>query len=194
MSSLLGTKLYIPRWRPGSVPRARLIRRLQQGTERRLTLLSAPAGSGKTTLLAEWLAAAPAGERTAAWVSLDQTDNDPAMFWGYVIAALQTVRPGVGENTRALLSLPQAPPMTSVVTSLINEINTIEDDVVLILDDFHVIDAQPIHNAVAFLLDHLPPQMHLVIAGRADPPLPLARLRGRGELAELRATDLRFTT
>ena len=190
---LLETKLYIPQWRPGLVSRLRLIERMHQGIERKLTLVSAPAGFGKTTLLAEWLAAAPAGERTAAWVSLDQSDNDPALFWAYFITALQKIQSGVGKRALSLLHSPQPPPIESVLTTLINEINAIEDDFPLILDDFHVIDAQPVHSGIAFLLDHLPPQMHLVIASRSDPLLPLSRLRGRGESTELRAADLRFT-
>ncbi|MCH8911722.1 MAG: helix-turn-helix transcriptional regulator [Chloroflexi bacterium] len=190
---LLETKFYIPRWRPGLVSRPRLIERLDQGTERKLTLVSAPAGFGKTTLLAEWLAATEASERSAAWVSLDQSDNDPALFWAYFIAALQKVQSGVGEGARALLHAPQPPPIESVLTTLINEINAIEGDFKLVLDDYHLIDAQPVHDGVAFLLDHLPPRMHMVIASRADPPLPLSHLRGRGELTELRASDLSFT-
>ena len=190
---LLETKLYVPKWRPGLVSRPRLVERLEQGADRKLTLVSAPAGSGKTTLLAEWLAATPAGERLAAWVSLDQSDNDPMLFWAYFITALQTVRSGVGGNALSLLHSPQPPPVESVLTTLINEINTIQRDFALILDDYHVVDAQPIHNAITFLLDHLPPRMHLVIASRSDPPLPLARLRARGEVTELRAADLRFT-
>jgi LuxR family maltose regulon positive regulatory protein len=190
---LLETKLYIPKWRPGLVSRPRLIERLHQGIERKLTLVSAPAGFGKTTLLAEWVAAAPASERPVAWVSLDQGDNAPAFFWAYFITALQKVQSGVGERALSLLHLPQPPPIESVLATLINEINAIEDDFALILDDYHVVDAQPVHSAIAFLLDHLPPQMHLIIASRADPPLPLARLRGRGELTELRVADLRFT-
>jgi LuxR family maltose regulon positive regulatory protein len=190
---LLATKLYIPRWRPGFVARPRLIERLDRGTERKLTLVAAPAGFGKTTLLAEWLAATPARERAAAWVSLDHSDNDPTLFWVYVIAALQTTRPGVGANARSLLHAPQPPPIEAVVTTLINDITAVEDDVVLILDDLHVIDAPLVHDGIAFLLDHLPLRMHLVIASRSDPPLPLARLRGRGESTELRAADLRFT-
>ena len=190
---LLETKLYIPRWRTGLVSRPRLLERLDQAIERKLTLVSAPAGFGKTTLLAEWLAATPSNERTAGWVSLDRSDNDPAFFWAYFITALQKIQPGVGERARSLLHSPQPPPIESVLTTLINEINAIEEDFALILDDFHVIDALPAHDGIAFLLDHLPPHMHLVIASRADPLLPLARLRARGEATELRAADLRFT-
>ena len=190
---LLETKLYIPKWRAGLVPRPRLIERLDPGTETRLTLVSAPAGFGKTTLLAEWLAAAPAGERPAAWVSLDPSDNDPAFFWAYVITALRTVEAGVGESALSLLQSPQPPPVESLLGTLLNEISAISHGFVLVLDDYHLIDAQPIHQGIAFLLDHLPRQMQLIIASRADPPLPLARLRGRRELTELRASDLRFT-
>ncbi len=136
-------------------PRARLIERLDQGTERKLTLVSAPAGFGKSTVLAEWLAATPATERPAAWVSLDQSDNDPALFWAYFITALQTVHSGLGESALSLLHLPQPPPIEPVLTTLINELNAIQDDFALILDDYHVIDAQPVHGGVAFLLDHL---------------------------------------
>ncbi len=190
---LLKTKLYIPKWRAGLVSRPRLIERMHQASARKLTLVSAPAGFGKTTLLAEWLAANSANEQAAGWVSLDQSDNDPAFFWAYFITALQKVRSEVGERALALLQSPQPPPIESILTTLINEINTVEHRFVLILDDYHVIDAQSIHSAIAFLLDHLPPQMHLIIASRSDPPLPLARLRVRGESIELRAADLRFT-
>ena len=196
---LLETKLYVPKWRPSLVSRPRLVERLDQGIERRLTLVSAPAGFGKTTMLAEWLASAPAGRRPAAWVSLDQSDSDPALFWAYFIASLQTVHSGVGESALSMLRSPQPPPIEAILTTLINEINAVEQplsselDFVLVLDDYHLIDAQPIHSAITFLVDHLPLQMHLVIASRSDPPLPLARLRGRGESTELRAADLRFT-
>ena len=190
---LLATKLYIPKWRPGLVSRPRLIERLNQGAERKLTLISAPAGFGKTTLLAEWLTTAPAGERPAAWISLDQSDSDSTLFWTYFIAAAQTIHPGVGANALALLHSPQPSPVEAALTSLINEVNAIQDGVTLVLDDYHVIESQPIHQSLAFLLDHLPPQLRLIIASRSDPPLPLAGLRGRGEVAELRAADLRFT-
>ena len=193
---LLETKFYVPRPRRGLVPRPRLSERLDRGTASKLTLVSAPAGFGKTTLLAEWLAAgpaAPADERLAAWLSLDQGDNDPASFWTYVIAALQTVAPGVGASALALLQAPQPPPIETVLAALLNDLGAIADDIVLVLDDYHVIDARDVQDGMAFLLDHLPPQLHLVIASRADPALPLARLRARGELVEIRAADLRFT-
>jgi len=159
-------------------------------------LISAPAGFGKTTLLTEWLAAgpaAPADERLAAWLSLDRADNDPASFWTYVIAALQTVAPGIGESALTLLQAPQPPPIETVLTALLNDLGAITGDIVLVLDDYHVIDARDVQDAMAFLLDHLPPQLHVVIASRTDPALPLARLRARGELVETRAAELRFT-
>jgi LuxR family maltose regulon positive regulatory protein len=193
---LLETKLYLPRPRPGLVPRPRLSERLDHGAESKLMLVSAPAGFGKTTLLAEWLAAgpvAPSDERSVAWLSLDRGDNDPATFWTYVVAALQTVAPEIGANAVALLAEPQAPPLQTVVTTLLNDLGTMTRDLVLVLDDYHVIEAREVQEGMAFLLDHLPPQVHLVIASRADPALPLARLRARGELVETRAADLRFT-
>lgn len=190
---LLETKLYIPQWRPGLVSRPRLIDRLNQGAERKLTLVSAPAGFGKTTLLAEWLAAPQAGARAAAWLSLSPADNDPALFWTYVIAAIQKVHAGVGEHAMALLHSSQPPPVEAILTRVINDIDAISGHFSLVLDDLHVIDAQAIHDAIAFLLNHLPPRMHLVIASRSDPPLPLARLRVRGDLTGLGAADLRFT-
>ena len=193
---LLETKLYVPRSRRGLVPRPRLSERLDRGTASKLTLVSAPAGFGKTTLLTEWLAAgpaAPADERLAAWLSLDRADNDPASFWTYVIAALRTVASGVGESALALLQAPQPPPIETVLTALLNDLGAIAGDIVLVLDDYHVIDARDVQDGMAFLLDHLPPGLHVVIASRADPALPLARLRARGELAEIRAAELRFT-
>jgi LuxR family transcriptional regulator, maltose regulon positive regulatory protein len=193
---LLETKLYVPRPRRALVPRPRLSQRLDRGSTSKLILISAPAGFGKTTLLTEWLAAgpaAPADERLAAWLSLDRADNDPASFWTYVIAALQTVAPGVGENALTLLQAPQPPPIETVLTALLNDLGAITGDIVLVLDDYHVIDARDVQDAMAFLLDHLPPRLHVVIASRTDPALPLARLRARGELVETRAAELRFT-
>ena len=193
---LLETKLYVPGPPRGLVPRPRLSQRLDRGTTSKLMLISAPAGFGKTTLLTEWLAAGPAGpadERLAAWLSLDRADNDPASFWTYVIAALQTVAPGVGESALTLLQAPQPPPIETVLTALLNDLGAITGDIVLVLDDYHVIDARDVQDAMAFLLDHLPPRLHVVIASRTDPALPLARLRARGELVEIRAAELRFT-
>jgi LuxR family transcriptional regulator, maltose regulon positive regulatory protein len=189
---LLETKLHIPRRRPGLVARPRLIDRLSRGAESALTLVSAPPGFGKTSLLADWLAAAGVDERCTAWLSLDQRDNDPALFWTYLVAALKTAVPGVGGSALSLLESPQ-PPMDIVRATLINDLGATSSDVVVVLDDYHVIEARDVLDGMAFLVEHLPPQIHLVIASRADPALPLARLRGRGELIEIRAADLRFT-
>ena len=159
-AALLETKLYVPRSRRGLVPRPRLSERLDRGTASKLTLVSAPAGFGKTTLLTEWLAAgpaAPADERLAAWLSLDRADNDPASFWTYVIAALRTVASGVGESALALLQAPQPPPIETVLTALLNDLGATAGDIVLVLDDYHVIDASDVQDGMAFLLDHLPP-------------------------------------
>jgi LuxR family maltose regulon positive regulatory protein len=193
---LLETKFHIPRRRRGLVARPRLRERLDRGEESALTLVSAPAGFGKSTLLTDWLTewqgAAPPGERSVAWLSLDQRDNDPALFWTYVATALDSAVSGVGAGALALLRASQ-PPAETVVATLLNDLGAVPDDVLLVLDDFHVIESRDVGEGVAFLLDHLPPRMRLVLAGRADPALPLARLRGRGELVEIRAADLRFT-
>ncbi len=172
--------------------RPRLMERLQAILTCRLTLVSAPAGFGKTTLVSEWVAGC---ERPVAWLSLDEGDNDPARFLTYLVAALQTVAPKIGEGVLAILQATQsqAPPIELLLTTLLNEISTIPDNFVLVLDDYHVIDSKPVDNALTFIVEHLPPQLHLVIATREDPPLPLARLRVRGQLTELRAADLRFT-
>jgi LuxR family transcriptional regulator, maltose regulon positive regulatory protein len=187
---VLATKLYVPLSQPGVVPRPRLTERLNEGLHRKLTLISAPAGSGKTTLVGEWVAGV---ERPAAWLSLDEGDNDPTRFLTYLVAALQTVAPDIGEGVLGVLGSPQPPPTESLLTALLNETTTVPDDFVLVLDDYHVVDARAIDDALVFLLEHLPPRMHLVIATREDPHLPLARLRARGQLTELRASDLRFT-
>ena len=192
-TTLLETKLYVPKPRRSLVVRRRLLDRLDRGAESKLTLVSAPAGFGKSTLVAEWLSVTPTGERTAAWLSLDQADNQPGSFWTYLVGALRTVAPAVGASTLSLLQGPQAPPIESVLATLLNELGAVPHDIVLVLDDYHVIDGREIHDGMAFLLDHLSPQLHVVIATRADPPLPLARMRGRGELTEIRAADLRFT-
>jgi len=156
-------------------------------------LLSAPAGFGKTTLVSAWRATAAGRAMPCAWVSLDAADSDPLRFWRYVIAALDMLQPDSGATALALLQSPQPPPIEAVLTLLLNALSTLPTDAVLVLDDYHLIDALPIHSALAFLLDHLPPQLHLILITRADPPLPLTRLRARRELTELRAADLSFT-
>jgi LuxR family maltose regulon positive regulatory protein len=187
---ILATKLYIPPPRPKVVHRPRLIERLNGGLQHKLMLISAPAGFGKTTLLSEW--AAGCGQ-PAAWLSLDEGDNDPARFLAYFVAALQAIAPDVGVWLMAALQSPQPPSAESLLTNLLNEITAIPDDFVLVLDDYHVVEAKAVDQALTFLLEHLPPQMRLVIATREDPDLPLARWRGRGQLTEVRAADLRFT-
>jgi len=190
--TLLETKLYIPEWRPNLVARSRLTTYLQQGSDCKLTLISAPAGFGKTTLLSEWLDAEHSDGRSISWVSLDKNDNDPALFWSYIIKALEKAQPGIAEKALATLHSPQPQPIESVLTTLINEINKSDSNFILCLDDYHVIDAEAIHIGIIFLLDHLPSRVHVVISTRSDPPLPLARLRGRGEMKELRSAELRF--
>jgi LuxR family maltose regulon positive regulatory protein len=189
---LLATKIHVPRRRRGLVVRQRLNQRLNACAESSLTLVSAPAGFGKTTLLTDWLAAGPADGWSVAWLSLDQRDNDPALFWTYLVEALRTVAPHLGSAALTLLEPPQAP-IDAVLATLLNELDAIANDVVLVLDDYHVIVAPEVHDGMAFLLEHLPPQIHLVIASRADPALPLARLRSRGDFVEIRAAELRFT-
>ncbi|HEU5268123.1 MAG TPA: LuxR C-terminal-related transcriptional regulator [Jatrophihabitans sp.] len=190
--TLLATKLHIPVPRPGLVPRPRLAEQLEQGPTGGVVLVCAPAGYGKTVLLAEW---ARRGDR-AAWLSLDTGDNDPARFWRHVSAALDCVRPGIAARLRPLVGPPAPGSLDVVVTALVNELVTDPEPglVRLVLDDYHVIDSPEVHASVGFLLEHLPGMMQVLIASRADPPLALARLRARGQLAELRVAALRFTT
>ena len=188
---LLETKFHAPRRRRGVVARPRLDERLRHN-QPALTLVSAPAGFGKTTLLAEWVAAASSEGPATAWLSLDARDSDPTVFWSYVIAALRTASPDVGAVALDLLRSPQSP-MDAVVATLLNDLDGMSDEVVLVLDDYHVIESQELHEAVAFFLERLPPQVHLIIGSRSDPPLPLGRLRARSDLLEIRAADLRFT-
>lgn len=189
---LLKTKLYIPHLRPNLVPRPALVERLNQGLYlgHKLTFISAPAGFGKTTLISTWIAGQ---ERPSTWLSLDKGDEDPTRFLTYLVAALQAIDADVGTRALAALQSPQPPSTLSTMTVLLNEIAGIRDSFILVLDDYHVIDAQAVDDALTFLLDHLPPQMHLVITTREDPNLPLARYRARGQMTELRANDLRFT-
>ena len=217
---LLQTKFYIPSIRSNLVPRPQLIGRLSQALQlgRKLTLVSAPAGFGKTTLLSEWLAglkAVAANEHQIknlqlvmssaeafevphlpAWLSLDEGDNDPARFLTYLVTALNqavgTIS-DIGKGALGMLQSPQPPPVEAILTSLLNEIATAPYRIIFVLDDYHRIESSPIDDSLTYLLEHLPPQMHLVIATREDPRLPLARLRARGQLAEVRATDLRFS-
>jgi ATP/maltotriose-dependent transcriptional regulator MalT len=187
---LLSIKLHPPRPRSRLVARSYLVERLQQGMERPLTLVSAPAGFGKTTLLAQWLTESGT---PIAWLSLEPEDNEPMRFFCYVLSALQTLHPQLGTVVRTLLEAPQPGPLERVLTLLISDIlEHSTGDFALALDDYHVIEANATHRGMGFLLEHLPPHMHLIIATRADPPLPLGRLRARGQLTEVRATDLRF--
>ena len=192
--SILATKLYIPPPRPNLVFRPRLIFQLNEGLNQTpgITLISAPAGFGKTTLISEWVTE---GERPVAWLSLEDGENDLTRFLTYFVAALQSVVPNIGEPVLEMLQAAQMqpPPLESILTAWLNEITTIPDHFILVLDDYHTIDSKPVGRALTFLLEHQPPQMHLVVATRQDPDLPLARLRARGQLTELRAADLRFT-
>jgi LuxR family transcriptional regulator, maltose regulon positive regulatory protein len=214
---ILATKLFIPPPKPGIVPRPQLVERLNEGVarDRKLTLISAPAGFGKTTLVSEWIE--DCGSKIAdfklntsglipstnqkseiknpqfCWLSLDDGDNDLTRFLTYLVAALQTLAPNIGMGVLAVLQSPQPPSAESILTTLLNEITIVPDHFILVLDDYHILDSNPVDKALTFLLEHLPPQMHLVIASREDPHLPLARLRARGQLTELRLADLRFT-
>ena len=187
-TTILATKLYIPPPRAEIVLRPRLIERLNAGSK--LTIISASAGFGKTTLLSAWIAAYG---RPVAWLSLDESDSDLSRFLTYVIAALQTVQSALGKNLLATLQTPQPPPIESLLTSLLNEISALPSDLILVLDDYHLLDSKAVDAALTFLVEHQPPQLRLLIASREDPPLPLARLRVRNQLTELRTADLRFT-
>lgn len=205
---LLRTKLYIPPLRPNLVPRPHLTKHLNQGLREgcKLTLVSAPAGFGKTTLVAEWLSklaeekslthtlAHPFTHSHIAWLSLDEEDSDPARFLSYFVASLQTIQADMGNELLNAFQTQQPPPLKTAITALINEIGAISDHIVLVLDDYHLIKAEDIHEGLAFLMERQPRQFHLVITTREDPPIPLPRWRARGELAEIRETDLRFTT
>jgi ATP/maltotriose-dependent transcriptional regulator MalT len=188
--ALVATKLHRPRLRPGLVPRPRLAERIDQGMERGLVLVSTPAGFGKTTLVADW---ARRSRRPVAWLSLDAGDNDPTRFWRHATAALDVVHPGVADRVASLFGPPAPRSFDAVVTALVNQLAGTAAEVVLVVDDYHLIQAAPVHASVTFLLEHLPVGLRLVVAARADPPLPLARLRARAQLAELREADLRFT-
>ncbi len=191
-TQILATKLYIPPPPPKIVARHRLIKQLDHelSTWRSVTLISAPAGFGKTTLVTEWIASCG---RPAAWLSLDERDNDVVRFLIYVIRALQTISPSLGDGLLDVLQSSQSSPVESILTEVLNEIAAIPEDFTFVLDDYHLTDAEPIDEALSFVVEHLPAQMHLVITTREDPALPLPRLRARNQLIELRAADLRFT-
>jgi len=202
-NTILNTKFFIPDTRLKLVYRDRLINKLNQGIHRKLSLISAPAGFGKTTLVTEWLDKFLLNAEMdtqikccIAWLSLDENDNDPVRFLNYFIGALnkaEGIAETIGQKAMSILQSPQLPPAETILTLLINDIITIPDQIVFVLDDYHLIEAQSIHDALNFLLENLPSQMHMVIATRQDPPLPLGRLRARDQLTELRAADLRFT-
>ncbi len=191
-SALVATKLHVPAPRSGLIGRARLIDRLERGLASRLVLVSAPAGFGKTSLLTQWLAAVAGHGHTVAWLALDQSDNRAPTFWPHLVAAVETAVPGFGAG---LLPLLEASGSTTegVLAALVNELDALSGELYLVLDDYHLIDDQGIQEGVTFLLEHLPAHAHLLITTRADPPLPLALLRARGDLMEIRAADLRFT-
>jgi LuxR family maltose regulon positive regulatory protein len=186
----LATKLFVPQLRPSRVSRPCLVARLNRGLSGKLTLVSAPAGFGKTTLVADWL---QQGDRSFTWLSLDEGDNEPTRFLAYLGAALARIHDDWSQPVERALRAPQPSPPQGVVAALINEIAAGERELVLALDDYHTISNSAIHETLRFLLDHLPPAMHLVLVSRTDPPLPLARLRARSQLAEIRVDDLRFT-
>ena len=192
---LLATKLFVPPPRAELVARPRLVERLNAGLDRKLTLVSAPAGYGKTTLVADWLRGqgGAASPRPIAWLSLDESDNDPARFLAYSSAALQQVDPDIGQVAQGMLQAAQPPPPKALLTSLLNDVASTPRAFVLVLDDYHLIQTLPIHQQLAFWLEHQPPQMHLVIATREDPPLPLSRLRARDQITDIRQSDLLFT-
>jgi LuxR family maltose regulon positive regulatory protein len=196
---VLGTKLHVPTPRRPLAERARLTERFRPdaGAMPRLVLIAAPAGFGKTTLMTQWLASGPGGgedtTRRVAWLSLDPADAELRRFLTHLVAAVRAVLPEVGAEALALLDVAGAEPTEAVLVSLVNDLDIVAGPIVVALDDYHLVDDPAVHDAVAFLLDNLPPQVSLAVTTRADPPLPLARLRARGELLELRAADLRFT-
>jgi LuxR family transcriptional regulator, maltose regulon positive regulatory protein len=189
---LLTTKLFIPQPRPGLIVRPRLMERLDSILTNRLTLVSAPAGYGKTTVLSQWIIKNKS-QFKVSWVQLDDNDNDPVRFWDYVVEALKKEQPTAGQITSSMLHAPQQIPFEATLTPLINDLSQITENVVLVLDDYHLIKSEAVHTTVAFLVDHIPFNFHLVISTRIDPPLPVSRFRGRGTLLEFSAHDLQFS-
>jgi LuxR family transcriptional regulator, maltose regulon positive regulatory protein len=189
---LLSSKYRLPSRRPGAVPRQRLAERRRAVSRSALTVLSAPAGFGKTTLLTEWFAEGCADGATVAWLSLDRRDADPALFWTYVVTAIQTAVDGIGDGALQLLTS-LSPSIDAALAALLNDLDGLPTDLVLVLDDYHLVETPAVHDGMRFVLEHQPRQLHVVLATRADPPLPVAQLRARGQLVEVRAADLRFT-
>ncbi|MCA9952094.1 MAG: AAA family ATPase, partial [Anaerolineales bacterium] len=187
--TLLQTKLYIPPTRPNIVPRIEMLQKLAAGLHGKLTLASAPAGFGKTTLITAWLSQL---DRPVGWVSLDEDDSDPQQFFRYVAAAIRPF-PDISHSLTSQLQSAQPLPAKAMATALVHDLVSVSTPCLLVLDDYHEIDSADIDLALAFILDHLPPNLHLIITSRADPGFPLSRLRARNQLTELRANDLRFS-
>jgi LuxR family maltose regulon positive regulatory protein len=192
--ALLTTKLHAPRVRPDLVARPRLRDTLATSAGRRMTLVSAPAGFGKTTLLSKWAIDSSEDGRSVAWVSLDEADNDPTRFFSYLLGALQSIEAGIGKGVLASLRSPELLPVEALVGALVNELAELPHEITVVLDDYHLIGSDTVHEALSFLIEHMPENAHLIISSRTDPPLPLARLRARDQITELRAAELRFTT
>ena len=193
---VLQTKLFVPPPRPDVIARPRLAEEINRALTRKLTLIAAPPGFGKTTLLSSWCQSPAESQVLLGWVSLDPGDNDPSRFWTYVLTALDQLQPGVAAGPLAALASAgqsPSPPIEGLLSAVLNGMSGLASDAVLVLDDYHVIESQPIHQGLNFLIEHLPACLHFMISTRADPPLPLARLRARGDLTEIRAADLRFT-
>jgi LuxR family maltose regulon positive regulatory protein len=190
LEQLLTTKLHIPQLSVTLVPRPRLYEPLDEGMKRKLTLVSAPTGFGKSTLVTDWLAE---NDYAAAWLSLDQGDNDPVRFWTYLIAATQAVDQEIGIEARQIITSPQLRSAEPAVISLINDISQLAHDLILVLDDYHIIEAEQIQAGLSYLLEHQPPNLHIVLITRVDPSISLARLRAQNQLIEIRAEDLQFS-
>lgn len=195
VAPLLTSKYRLPSRGADAVTRSRLTHRLGAASRAALTVVAAPAGFGKTTLLTDWLAGLPPGTPSVAWLSLDRRDNDPSLFWTYVVTAMRTVRDGLGSDALQLLASSSSSSSSTEATlaALLNDLGGRSEELLLILDDYHLIEAPDVHEGMTFLLEHRPPQLHVVLATRTDPPLPLARMRARGQLVEVRAAELRFT-
>src|SRR6266571_9246384 len=191
---LLATKFFIPSSSHTLIPRPRLIELLNMSLACPLTLISAPAGFGKTTLISTWVQSLPPERPPIAWVSLDEGDNAPVLFWMYVLTALDSQQPGLCAQLVTYLRTQQAPPLRSVLQTLINRLAAQSEQFLLILDDYHLLTEQAIHTTLTYLVEHLPPQLHLILATRADPPLPIALLRARGHLREVGIDELRCTS